>query len=61
MLISVVEYRQNRHHVVLERNIRTVAAETCNAKGLQNFVKTKNMHNSAFRYKLDTSYESAKY
>jgi len=37
------------------KNIRIVAAETSNTKGLQDFAKTQNMHNSAFRYKLDTS------
>ena len=37
------------------RNIRTVAVETSNTKGLQDFLKTQNMCNCAFRYKLDTS------
>ena len=55
MLSSVVEYRQNKSHVALVKNIKTVAVETNSINGLQDFLKTENMHNSAFRYKLDTS------
>ena len=42
-------------HVAVERNIRTVAVKTNNINGLQGFTKSQNMHNSAFRYKLDTN------
>ena len=38
-----------------EKNIRIVAVKTNNINGLRGFTKTQNMHNSAFRYKLDTS------
>ena len=55
MLSSVVEYRQNKSHVALVKNIKTVAVETNSINGLQDFLKTENMHNSAFRYKLDTN------
>ena len=55
MLISVVEYTQNKSHVAVVKNIRIVAAEVNSINGLQDFLKTENMHNSAFRYKLDTS------
>ena len=57
---SVVEYRQNKSHVGLVRNIRTVVVKTSNNKGLRDFRKTQNMHNSASRYKLDTSYDFIK-
>ena len=40
------------------KSIRTVVVETKNINGLQNFYKTQNMHNYAFRYKLDTSCQS---
>ena len=46
---------KNTSHVAVVRNIRTVAVETSNTKGLQDFLKTQNMCNCAFRYKLDTS------
>ena len=55
MLGSVVEYTRNKSHVAVVKNIRTVAVEISNIKGLQDFAKTQNMHNCAFRYKLDTS------
>ena len=42
-------------HVAVERSIRHAAAETSSIKGLRGFVKTQKVHNSAFRYKLDTS------
>jgi hypothetical protein len=38
-----------------ERNIRTAMVETSNINVLLDFAKTQNMHNSAFRYKLDTN------
>jgi len=38
--------------VALVKNIRTVAAKTNSINGLLDFSKTQNMHNSAFRYKL---------
>lgn len=37
------------------RSIRIAAVKISNIKGLQDFTKTQNMHNCAFRYKLDTS------
>ena len=46
---------KNTSHVAVVKNIRTVAIETSNTKGLQDFLKTQNMCNCAFRYKLDTS------
>lgn len=46
---------KNTSHVAVVKNIRTVAVETSNTKGLQDFLKTQNMCNCAFRYKLDTS------
>ena len=55
MLISVVEYSRNKNHVVLERNTKNVVVETNSINSLQDFYKNENMHNSAFRYKLDTS------
>ena len=42
-------------HVEVVRSIKTVVVETNNVNGLQDFKQTQNMHNSAFRYKLDTS------
>jgi len=45
-------------HVEVVKSIRTVVVETKNINGLQNFYKTQNMHNYAFRYKLDTSCQS---
>ena len=42
------------------KNIKTVAVENSNTKRLQDFVKTQDMHNCAFRYKLDTSYKNSK-
>ena len=44
-----------KSHVAVVKNIRTVAVETNNINELQDFEKTWNMHNSAFRYKLDTN------
>ena len=55
MLSSVVEYTQNKSHVAVVKSIRTVAVKTNNINGLQDFTKSQNMHNSVFRYKLDTS------
>ena len=55
MLISVVEYSRNKSHVAVVKSIRTVAVEINSINGLQDFLKTENMHNSAFRYKLDVS------
>ena len=55
MLISVVEYTQNKSHVAVVKNIRIAAAEVNSINGLQDFRKTQNMHNYVFRYKLDTS------
>jgi len=46
--------------VTVERSIRTVAVETNNINGLQDFTKSQNMHNSAFRYKLDTNGKTCK-
>ena len=37
------------------RNTKIAVEEINNINGLQNFYKTQNMHNCAFRYKLDTS------
>ena len=37
------------------KNTRTVAVKADNINGLQDFTKSQNMHNSVFRYKLDTS------
>ena len=48
------------YHVAVERSIRTVAVKTNNTNGLQRFTKSQNMHNSAFRYKLDTSGKNCK-
>ena len=45
----------NLAHVALERSTKIVVVETSNIKGLRGFVKTQKVHNSAFRYKLDTS------
>lgn len=45
----------NYYHVAVVKNIRTVAVETNNTNGLRGFTKTQNMHNCAFRYKLDTN------
>ena len=42
-------------HVAVVRNTRTVAVENSNINDSRDFTKTQNMHNSAFRYKLDTS------
>jgi len=42
-------------HVAVVRSIKIVAVKTNNINGLQNFYKTQNMHNFAFRYKLDTN------
>ena len=55
MLISVVEYSRNKNHVEVVRSIRIVAVETNSINSLQDFYKNENMHNSAFRYKLDTN------
>jgi hypothetical protein len=45
----------NHVHVAVVRSIRTVAVETNDINDLRDFEETRNMHNSAFRYKLDTS------
>ena len=42
-------------HVAVVKSTKTVVVETNSINGLQDFLKTENMHNSAFRYKLDTS------
>ena len=55
MQICAVEYTQNKSHMEVVRNIRTVAVKVNNINDLQDFTKPQNMHNSAFRYKLDTS------
>ena len=47
-------------HVAVVRSIKTVAVEISNIKRLLDFIKTQNMHNSAFRYKLDTSMKKCK-
>ena len=39
MLISVVEYTQNKSHVAVVKNIRTVAVEISNINGLQDSAK----------------------
>lgn len=49
-----------RVHVEVVRSIKTVAVKINNINGLQDFTKSQNMHNSAFRYKLDTSYKFMK-
>jgi len=41
--------------VEVVKNLSNVVAETNSIRELRDFVKTQNMHNSAFRYKLDTS------
>ncbi len=45
-------------HVTVVRSIRIVAVETSNIKRLLDFIESQNIHNSAFRYKLDTSYKN---
>ena len=52
---SRVELGKTNVHVALVKSIRTVAVKVNNINGLQDFTKSQNMHNSAFRYKLDTS------
>ena len=47
-------------HVAVERSIRTVEVKTNNNNGSRGFTKSQNMHNSAFRYKLDTSSKNLK-
>ena len=42
------------------RNTKTVAVETNSINDFRNFGKTQNLHNSAFRYKLDTSGKNCK-
>ena len=37
------------------RSIRIAVAETSGINSLHDFCKSQNMHNSAFRYKLDTN------
>ena len=37
------------------RNIRVVVTKANDINGLRGFAKSQNMHNSAFRYKLDTN------
>ena len=50
----------NLVHVAVVRNTKTVAVETNSINDFRNFGKTQNMHNSAFRYKLDTSGKNCK-
>ena len=52
---SAPKIPNTKGHVAVVRNIRTVAEETNNINGLRGFTKSQNMHNSALRYKLDTS------
>ena len=52
---SGVELTKTNVHVEVEKSIRTVAVKTNNINGLRDFTKSQNMHNSAFRYKLDTN------
>ena len=42
------------------RSIRIAAVKANNINDLQDFTKSQNMHNSAFRYKLDTSGKNCK-
>ena len=42
------------------KNIRIVAVEANSINSLRGFAKSQNMHNSAFRYKLDTSGKNCK-
>ena len=42
-------------HVAVGRNIKIAAVKISNINGLRDFTKSQNMHNSAFRYKLDTN------
>lgn len=47
-------------HVEVVRNINNVVVEISNINGLRGFTKSRNMHNSAFRYKLDTNDKACK-
>lgn len=47
-----------RFEVEVVKSIRTVAVETNSINSLHDFYKNENMHNSAFRYKLDTTYKT---
>ena len=46
--------------MALVKSIRTVAVEANSINSLKGFAKSQNMHNSAFRYKLDTSGKNCK-
>jgi len=46
--------------VAVAKNIRTATVKTSNINGSQGFAKSQNMHNSAFRYKLDTNGKTCK-
>ena len=52
---SVAKWTKSKSHVAVVRNIRTVATKANNINGLRGFAKSQNMHNFAFRYKLDTN------
>ena len=42
-------------HVAVVRSIRIVVVEINSINDSRDFKKTQNMHNSAFRYKIDTN------
>ena len=42
------------------KSTKIVVVKTNNINGLRDFAKSQNMHNSAFRYKLDTSGKNCK-
>ena len=48
MLLNALKNPKSFLHVAVVRNIRTVVVETNNINDLQDFEKTRNMHNSAF-------------
>ena len=57
---TVVKSLKNASHVAQVRNINNVVVNSSIYKGLRGFNKNQNMHNFAFRYKLDTSCKSIK-
>ena len=52
--VQKVKY-SSAFHVAVVRSTKTVVVKNSKIKGLRDFTKTQNMHNSALRYKLDTS------
>ena len=54
-ILYITYILKGTEHVAVVRSTRTVAAKPNNINGLQGFAKTQNMHNSVFRYKLDTN------